>query len=424
MIGYRRLAAGALVAGLAAGWCVARAEEPAPKPAAPATPAKPDAAKPEAAKPAAKKEPFFGDRFAMYLDVQGGPAKIDSLVNPITTTSNASTASEITLDGNKTGRFTIGWTLPRGRGQYLFRFTGVADGKYKVDATGYQRSYIQTGGGSSQTPVDELPWWQLNIDNGTLHATKTPPVWDSGTDDANNNGFPDRNEIRFPATTVDLTSSVPDDLGNNLQTYDLYYRREFGGVRYRGAWYAGGRYLNYDGAMPCPAWVVGTIAVSGFGFTDGIANKLILMKQSTSGWGPVGGGEADFNFFRQRLTIYGVVEAAFLLEKLDGKSEPFTFLAFNQQGGTVFIPGEGFISKSISKSAWNTSIEIGARVKVAEGFHLFVNVTARGYLDTVVFPDSLSIPANATQFSLGTLATFVTRDIVTNSANLGLSFQF
>jgi hypothetical protein len=421
MTWYRRLAAGVVVAGLGAVSSAARAEDPAPKPTEPAAPAQ--TVKKE--DPPKKKDPFFGDRFAMYLETRGGPSSIDSLKNPVTNSTDSSSTNEVSFNNGKTGQFTIGWTLPRGRGQYLLTYTGIGDGTYDLQATGLQRSYIQDGGGAASVPTNELPWWHLSVNDGQLQVTQTPPHWDIGTDDANHNSFPDQNEFTYPVTTVNLQAAVPKDLGNQLQTWDLLYRREFGGVKVRARWTAGLRYLNYEGAVPCPSWLTGTIGVSGFGYSDGVVNKMILMQQKTTGWGPTGSGEVDFNFFRQRLTLYIMGQAAFLQEKLDADSGPFTFLSFKSQPPPiVIVPGSGRIQQDVSKSAWNTTLEVGARVKLLEGFNLIVDWNTTGYLDTVLLPDTLSIPANAAQVSLGTVATYVSRDIVTSSITLGLSYQF
>jgi hypothetical protein len=393
-------------------------EPPKTEPAPPAPPKKEE--------PPKQKDPFFGDHFALYLEVRGGPASINTFQNPVVSGPDSSTASEVSFNGSQAGLFTFGWTLPRGRGQYLFTYNGLTDGSYDLAATGYQRSYRQPSlSGSQEAPLNELPWWQINVSNGQLHATQTPPVWDPATDDADNDGFPDQNEIRYPATLVSVSTAVPKQLNNRVQTYDLYYRRDFGGLRYHGAWTVGGRYLDYQGAVPCPAWVVGGKQIIGFGFTDGVSAKMLLMQQSTSGWGPLGSGEAQFNFFRQRLSIYLVGQAALLIEGLDADSGPFTYFAYQQLAGTTLVlPGSGRIQQSVSKTAWNTMFEVGARVKILEGFHLILDWNTTGYLDTVLLPDVLSVPSNASQIPLGTVSTYVSRDIVRSTINLGLSFQF
>ena len=411
MIGYRRAVAVCVMALGVAFSPAAAQEEPAPK--------KPEATPPPA-EPPKKKDPFFGDHFALYLEVRGGPASIRNLENPVTSGPDSSTASEIQFNGSQAGLFTVGWTLPRNRGQYLFTYNGLTDGSYDLKATGYQRSYA-----GNEVLADELPWWHLTIDNGHSRATKTPPVWDL-SQDANGNGLPDTNEFRYPNTTVDLSGTVPDKLNNQLQTFDLYYKRDWGGLRYHGAWTAGIRYLDFQGVVPTPAWVIGSKQIIGFGFTDAVATKLLLMQQSTSGWGPIGSGEAQFNFFRQRLSLYIMGQAALLEEKLNADSGPFTYYAFQSvsAGQILAIPGFGDIQRDVSKTAWNTAVEVGARIKVLDGFHVIVDWNTTGYLDTVLLPDTLSTPANAAQVSLGAVATYVSRDIVRSTINVGLSFQF
>ncbi|HEX4824671.1 MAG TPA: hypothetical protein VFV19_10170 [Candidatus Polarisedimenticolaceae bacterium] len=410
MIGYRRVVAVCVVA-LGVAFSPAAAEDPAPK--------KTEATPP--AEPPKQKEPFFGDHFALYLEVRGGPATIHDLENPVSSGPDASTSSKVQLNGSQAGLFTVGWTLPRGRGQYLFTYNGLHDGSYDLHATGYERAF--PGGGSTVLP-SQLPWWHLDIDSGHSHVTQIPPFWDP-SHDTNGNGLPDTNEFTYPTTTVDLSTTVPKDLNNRLSTYDLYYRRDWGGLRFHGAWTAGIRYLDYQGAVPCPAWVIGSKQVVGFGFTDTVATKMLLMGESTKGWGPLGSGEAQFNFFRQRLSLYIQGQAALLQENLNVDSGPFTYFAFQSIGGvTVAVPGYGVLQQSVGKTAWNTMVEAGARIKVLDGFHVIIDWNTTGYLDTVLLPDKLSVPANAAQVSLGAVATYVSRDIVRSTINVGLSFQF
>jgi len=201
MSAKRWLAIGVLAAGLAVSTEAARAEE--------ATPKKEDEPAPAPKEAAKKKDPFFGDRFAMYLETRGGPASIDAIDNPVTSGVQSSSDSEIRYNGTKAGQFTVGWTLPRGRGQYLLSYNAMADGDYELDATGSQLSYQAVNGQSSVGVSFPLPWWHVTIRNGVLNTTQTPPVWDSQLDDANGNALPDFNEIRYPAPpTVNVTASV------------------------------------------------------------------------------------------------------------------------------------------------------------------------------------------------------------------------
>lgn len=408
----RRLAIGALAAGLCGVSHPARAQDPAPT--------KDDAAA-APAEPPKKKEPFFGDHFAMYLETRGGPSDLETVKNPITSGAQSNSVSSIDFNGNKSGQFTIGWTLPRGRGQYLLTYNGVADGDFELNATGTQQSYVPIGGSAT---IDFLaPWWHLSVQDGQLHVLKVPPVWGL-IDDANDNRLPDPEEMRYPTTTVDLAGTTPKDLGNRMQTWDLLYRREFGGLRIHARWTAGLRYLDYQGAIPTPSWLTGVPLNPGIGYSDGVQNAFIVMQQSTSGFGPVGSGEVDFSFFRQRLTLYGLVQAAYLMETLEADSGTFMYLARDPGAPGGIFPGPGRIHDDVHKSTWNTTFEVGVRVKILEGFNFIADWNKTGYLDTIMVPSDLSIPTNASQTALGTTATFVSRDFIVTSINVGLSFQF
>jgi hypothetical protein len=416
----RVLGTALLVAGLGAGLDASYAEDPAPAPAPAPAPEPP----PKAAMPEKQKESYFGKKFALYVETRGGVASFDALDNPVTTTTDEFSQNQIRPGGGKTGQFTIGWTLPRDRGQYLFTFTGLADDSYELDAEARQRSYIDPSGAGGQALRDELPWWHVRVKDGVLHTTQVPPTWNSVTDDANGNGIPDPNEITYPATTVDLTAPVSKSLNSRLATYDLTYRRDFGGVRYHARWTAGVRYFTFDGSLPTPAWVMADVGRQGVGFTDGVQNQFLIMSQSTSGWGPMGAGEMQFNFRRRQFQIYLLVQAAFLVESLKTDSGSFTYLAGGSAFPNAVVPGQGHISDDLAKTAWNLAFEAGFRVRVADGFHIFISWNRTGYLDTLLVPTILSVPANSTQFDQGTSAAFTTRDIVISSANFGLSFQF
>jgi hypothetical protein len=304
----RWLAAALIVAGLGVGLDPVRAEDPAPTPAP-----KDDGAK-KAAPPAKPKESFFGKHFALFLETRGGPATFQKLDNPLTTTSDESSQNQLRLGGGKTGQFTIGWTLPRDRGQYLFTFTGLADGSYELDGLGRQRSFFDPSNHGGLPPTTELPWWHLHVRDGVLHSTEVPPTWNSETDDANGNNLADLNEITYPSTRADLTAPVAKRLNSRLATYDLIYRREFGGVRYHARWTAGVRYISFDGSVPTPAWIRFT-ADGGIGYSDGVQNGMLVMTQSTRGWGPAGSGEMQFNFHRRQFQIYLLAQAAFITEE-------------------------------------------------------------------------------------------------------------
>lgn len=411
----RGLVAGMISVGLSMVSQPSRAEDPPPPK---------DDVPPVPAEVTKKKDPFFGDHFAMYLETRGGPASVDTINNSVQNGFRSYSANEFGFDGTTSGQFTAGWTLPRGRGQYLLTYTGVSEGTLELDATGSQTSYQASAGQSPITIGYQLPWWQISIRDGVITTTKTPPVWNSFADDANGNDFPDPGEIKYPGTTTSLTAAVPKSIGNRIQTWDLYYRREFGGVRIRSRWTAGLRYLTFDGAIVTPAWVTGASSTNGLGYSDGSQLEMIVMQQSTTGWGPVGSGEIQFNFFRQRLTLYAMVQAALIVESLETDSGTFEYLARDPAAAERYFPGAGRIQESLSKTSWNTTFEAGLRVRLLEGFNMILDWNTTGYLDTMLLPTDLLLPDNAAQVALGATARFVSRDYVVSSINLGLSFQF
>jgi len=221
-----------------------------------------------------------------------------------------------------------------------------------------------------------------------------------------------------------VSRGVPDDLGSQLSTYGLYYRREFGGTRFHARWTAGGRYFDFDSAMPMPMWINAGSNAGGVGYSEGIVNPLVITQLSATGWGPVGSGEFQVNFFRRRLQLYALVRAAFLVLTSELDSGTFEFLAADTDpdGGTV--PRQGRFEKSIDKSSWNSTIEAGVRFRILQGFHVFADFNKTGYLDAVVVPTRISLPTNSGQVDQPIGVSYKTEDIVLSTFQVGLSFQF
>ena len=391
---------------------------PQPQPPAPAQPAAPPPAVEQKS-----KESFFGTRFALYLEVRAGTSDADDVFTHIESTQNLESETSLKYEDLKHGEFTIGWTLPRDRGQYLFTYTGVADGGYSFDATGFQRAYFDPQG-TENILESTLPWWHTTIRDGELRSVQKPPTWDSAVDDADGDSFPDPNEIHYPTITQDVSRSVPDDLGSQLSTYDLYYRREFGGTRYHARWTAGARYLDFDAAFPMPIWNNVGAGSPGLGYTEGIVNPIIVSQHSASGWGPVGSGEMQFNFFRRRLQLYGLVRAAFIVQEAEIDSGTFQFLARDNAGSGGTVPRQGHFGTSIDKSSWNTTFEAGVRFRIVPGLHVFADWNKTGYLDPLIVPTTISLPSDSGQVDQPIGVSYKTEDIVLSTIQVGLSFQF
>ena len=161
-------------------------------------------------------------------------------------------------------------------------------------------------------------------------------------------------------------------------------------MRIHARWAAGVRYLDYQGAIPVPSWLTGAPlsglgSAQGAGYSDGVQNHFIVMQQSTTGFGPIGSGEIDFSFFRQRLTLYGSIQAAYLMETLEADSGTFMYLATDSSGaGCIRVPA-GSTTRSTSRHG-TRRFEAGLRVKILEGFHFIADWNTTGYLDTVMVP--------------------------------------
>ena len=422
----RSAAAACLAVGLGAR--LVGAQEPAPTPAPtpapqPTAPAPAQPAPPPPAVEQKPKESFFGTRFALYLEVRAGTSDGEEVLTHIESTQNLESETSLKYEDIKHGEFTIGWTLPRDRGQYLFTYTGVADGGYDFDATGFQRAYFDPQG-TENILENTLPWWHTSIRDGELRSVQKPPTWDAAVDDADNDAFPDPDEIHYPTITQDVSRAVPDDLGSQLSTYDLYYRREFGGTRYHARWTAGARYFDFDAALPIGMWLNHGSSIPGLGWSDGVLNPIVITRQEASGWGPVGSAEFQVNFFRRRLQLYGLVRAAFINLSTELDSGQFQFLVTDPTAGAGTVPRQGRFQKSIDKASWNSTFEAGVRFRILPGFHVFADWNKSGYLDPVIVPTRISLPVNAQQIDQPIGASYKTEDIVLSTLQVGLSFQF
>ena len=47
-----------------------------------------------------KKDPFFGDRFAMYLETRGGTASIDTIDNTLDSGARSNSLNSLNFEGN------------------------------------------------------------------------------------------------------------------------------------------------------------------------------------------------------------------------------------------------------------------------------------------------------------------------------------
>src|SRR6185295_10001339 len=107
------------------------------------------------------------------------------------------------------------------------------------------------------------------------------------------------------------------------------------------------------------------------------------------GIGPVGSLGLQYRLFRQRLTLYGTIRFAFMLQDLHADSGNFFTLVID--GPTQFsTPAR--LEKSLSKSSWHFGGDLGARFRIIDGFSVMLAFNRTSYQDVVLLPFSITIP--------------------------------
>ncbi len=199
------------------------------------------------------------------------------------------------------------------------------------------------------------------------------------------------------------------------------YRRDFGGRRYNGRWATGLRYFAYEGNTAAGAWL--NIDLIGGGFTSATLLRVISFSQEASGAGPRVSLEFRQHFFRDRLTLYQQGRAAFVLQSLETDSGEFLTLVRDpvQQ---VFIPANARLRTDTNKSSWQPGLELGLRVRLLEGFHLYGAYVLDSFQDVVLYPVEITIPENPGQIPQGVTAIYKTQDLQMSGWLAGLTFQF
>jgi hypothetical protein len=376
-----------------------------------------DAAAPAGEPDTEEKEKHFG----LYVEAAGGLQTADDLATGIRTLSTHTAESYISLEDMQYVRAAVGWQLQHGKGDFRLRFDGWKEDGYKFVSNGRQAS-LDPSLDLTTTPVlANLDWWSLTIEDGRLEGSRTPPQWDPVLDDANFNEAVDPEEARYDVTDLIVDKAVAKDLQNRAQTIDLLYGRTFGRPRYSARWWAGMRYFKYEGNLTASAWLLST--PNGAGFTEDSLLPLINFRNESSGLGPTGAMEADFNFFDQRLQLYLYGQVAFMYLDISTDSGLFTTLA-EVQGETYFLPAEAQLTDQRDKSTWQNAGEVGARWRFRSGLQIELAYNMTGLLDVILLPNQIRIPANSTEAPQGTSALYKTQDIVLSGWRAGFSFQF
>lgn len=398
----------ALCAGLAP--CAWSQEPHTPEPVTPPPPAAEDQ----------DKVGFWGDEFALYVEAAYGSASLDPVNIGLNVGNDLTTVGSLSFDGLKSAQAAIGWTLPYERGSVELRFNGYEEDGYEVSVQGL--SDLLDPGSSLPAANEPVRWWDFRIEDGVQTAEQFPPLWVADQDDANGNGIPDPDELRYSDTPEIATSrEVADSLDNRFWTADALYRRAWGKLRWGGRWHAGLRSFQYRGNLVVPTWLMPSNLTAGLGFTDGRTLSPLVMSQRTSGYGPVGGMGGYGRFLRERLDVYGHLELAFLLQTLETDSgEFYTYVGESN----VIFPASARLEEQVDKDVWHVMLEFGARYEIAAGFSVKAEYYIGAFQDAMLITSTMSIPESTNQAVAGTAARYTTQDLRIDGWRVGLRYQF
>ena len=358
--------------------------------------------------------------FGLYLFAGLGEFDVDEINSSIETSSSQITRTSFDIDSANYARVAIGWRLPDGKGDFRLIFNGFAEDGYVFNSNGLQR---RTANAIGDAPIiDPLSWWNINIQNGVLTSTRDAPIWNQGTDDANGDGAIQAGEVQLGNPDFVGTAPVNSDLENRAQTWDIVYGNTFGKPRYSARWFAGLRHFVYEGNVLATAWL-GELPNASVGFTDGFFIPLLSFSQETSGTGPVGMLEAQFNFFERQFQIYLHGEAAFLIADLETTTGGF-FSLVDSTVGDFLLNVPGSLGQSRSRSSWQNRAELGFRVLLRNGLEFEAGYGITGYLDSILLPPLIQIPADEGEAVQPASAVFTTQDLIFEGWHAGVGLQF
>ncbi|MBD3867883.1 MAG: hypothetical protein IFK94_07155 [Acidobacteria bacterium] len=362
-------------------------------------------------------------RFALFLEAGGGAMSMDNLEANIRNNGTFNSTSLISFSDFTYGQATIGWQLPHDKGRFEATYNGHREDTYSMTATGQWASLTSDSDiGSAALPL--VPWWTMEISNGTLHSEMFLPTWFADVNDTDGDSEVDPNEIIYSGSpVVVIDNPAQTDMQNSVQTYDVQYRRWFGGRRYGGTWSAGMRYLEYGGNVPATFWISNDN--NQFGWTSGGFQNPLIFTQETTGVGPTASLGFEIKYFRDRLQLFGEARLSFLFQSMQTDSGGFFTLLQDPGGGgssLLSIPAE--VSSEFDKDVWNVSAEAGVRVQLLSGLFFEVAYTTNAYHDVVLLPTQLTIPDVLARIGQPVGGVFRSQDLVYEGVKSTLSFQF
>jgi hypothetical protein len=383
----------------------------------------------------------------LYVSVGYGMGSFDSFDTSILTDVDQISSGTFEIDEASLGIAAVGWKLREDRGAFRVMFNGYKEESYTYDGIGASSQLVseQVDLGCTASDLEGLDnvgdspgfitspeggrclygWWDVSVRDGRWVAERTPATWAEGADDANGDSAANPEEIVILDPDRRIERSIPDDLQNRLQTVDAVYGREFGGRRYSSQWWAGLRYFVYEGHMLGTAWLDTPADPQGSGFTDGVLLRPLFLAQDASGFGPTVSWEADFNFYNRGLVLYVRGQSAFTFNSISADSGEFFTITRNVGASNPFeISAPARLSEERDKSSWQNTGEVGARVRLRNGLEFELAYRLSGYLDVVLYPSQIRIPASPAQTAAGTTAVYNTQDVRVESWHGAVGFQF
>ncbi len=362
-----------------------------------------------------------GRGFALFLEAGSGSMAVDDIEAAIRNNATFASNTVISFSDFTYGEATIGWQLPYDKGRFEVTYKGHREDTYSMNAQGFWAS-LTPESDVGFDPLPLIPWWTMQISNGTLHAEMSLPTWFADQNDDDGDGSVGLDEVLFssmPAVVID--NPALSDMQNSVQTYDLQYRRWFGGRRYGGVWSAGIRYMEYGGNIPATFWI--SNANDQFGWTSGGFQNPLIFTQETTGIGPTASLGFEIKYFRDRLQLFGEGRLSFLFQSMATDSGDFFALLQDPAGGTLLsVPAT--VSSEFDKDVWNVSAEAGVRVQVLSGLFFELAYSVNSYHDTVLLPTQLTIPDVLARIGQPIGGVFRSQDLVYEGVRSSLSFQF
>ena len=370
-----------------------------------------------------EKAPSAARRFALFLEAGAGSMALGNIGASIRNNGTFNSTTVVSFTDFSYGSATIGWQLPNDKGRFEATYTGHREDMYSMNASG-QWAALDPASEVGFDPLPLVPWWTMQISNGTLHAEMFLPSWSSGANDTDGDGSVDLDEIFYSSTpAVVIDNPAQTDMQNSVQTYDMAYRRWFGGRKYGGTWSVGMRYLEYGGNIPATFWI--SNANNQFGWTSGGFQNPLIFTQDTTAVGPTASLGFEIKYFRDRVQLFGEARLSFLFQKMRTDSgDFFALLQDSGSGGSSLLSVPAHISSEFSKDVWNVSAEAGARVQLLSGLFLEVAYTINSYHDTVLLPTQMTIPDVLARINQPVGGVFRSQDLVYDGVRSSLSFQF